>query len=132
MDRLKNLISDERMAHMVDEFLAAFNRHDLDFVANWHTEDALHHQPNRSEPLRGREAIREDYLQSTWKPFPDFRFDLERAFGQGEWLCIQGTLTGTHQAPIEGRGGEIIPATGRRIHVPILSLIHISEPTRPY
>jgi len=72
MDKSKILISDEDMAHMVKEVLPAFNRHDLDFVVNWHAKDALHHQPNRSEPLRGREAIREDYRLSTWIPFPDF------------------------------------------------------------
>ena len=127
MDETKILISNEEKARMVEEVLAAFNRHDLDYVANWHAESALHHQPNRPEPLRGREAIREDYLQSTWKPFPDFKFELDRAFGQDEWFCIQGTLTGTHQAPIEGSGGPRIPPTGKRINVPICFVVRVQE-----
>jgi len=127
MDKTKILISNDGKAKMVKDVLAAFNRHDLDYVTNWHAEGALHHQPNRPEPLCGRDAIREDYRQSTWIPFPDFKFELDRAFGQGEWLCIQGTLTGTHQAPIQGSDGEPIPPTGKRINVPICFVVRTKD-----
>lgn len=127
MDRSKILILDERMAHMVEEVVAAFNRHDLDYIANWHAKDAVHHQPNRPEPLRGREEIREDYRQSTWIPFPDFQFELDRAFGQDEWFCVQGKLKGTHKAAIPGPDGDPIPPTGKEIHVPICFVVHVVE-----
>jgi predicted ester cyclase len=127
MDKSKILISNNEMAQMVEEVIAAFNRQDLDYVANWHAEGAIHHQPNRPEPLCGREAIREDYRQSTWIPFPDFKFELDRAFGQDEWFCIQGTLIGTHQASIEGPDGESIPATGKKIHVPICFVVRVKD-----
>lgn len=126
MDKSKILISDENIAQMVEDVIAAFNRHDLEYVAKWHAEDAIHHQPNRSEPLRGREAIREDYRQSTWIPFPDFKFELDRAFGENEWFCIQGTLIGTHLAPIEEPEGNSIPPTGKRIHVPICFVVRVA------
>lgn len=127
MDRAKILVTDESLGRMVEEVVGAFNRHDLDYVASWHAEGALHHQPNRPEPLRGREEIREDYRRSTWIPFPDFQFELERAFGQSEWLCVQGTLTGTHEGPLEGPEGETIPATGRAIRVPICLVVRVES-----
>lgn len=125
MDSAKILVSDEGLRRVVEEILEAFNQHDLDRVASWYAEGALHYQPNRAEPLRGRDEIREDYRRSTWIPFPDFHFELERAFGQGEWLCVQGTLTGTHKEPIEEPGGETIPATGRSIRVPICLVVRV-------
>ena len=85
MDKSKILIADEDMAHMVEDVLAAFNRHDLEYVANWHAKEALHHQPNRSEPLHGREAIRGDYLQSTWIPFP---------ISSSNWIGLLGRVNG--------------------------------------
>jgi predicted ester cyclase len=103
----------------------AFNQHDLDYVASRHAEGALHHQQGRLVPLRGRDEIREDYRRSPWVPFPDFQFELERAFGQGEWLCVQETLTGTYKGPLEGPGGETIPATGRAIRVPICFVVRV-------
>lgn len=121
------LVEDESMRRLVDGLLDAFNRHDLDRVVSWYAEGAVHHQPNRAEPLRGRDEIREDYLRSTWIPFPDFQFELERAFGAGEWLCVQGALTGTHEAPIEGPDGEKIPATGRSIRVPICLVVRMER-----
>jgi predicted ester cyclase len=123
MDQAKILLSDESLRRMLEEVVEAFNRHDLDYVANWHAEGAVHHQPGRPEPLRGRE----DYRRSTWIPFPDFRFELERAFGQGDWLCVQGTLTGTHEGPLEGPGGETIPPTGKAIHVPICLVVRLDS-----
>jgi ketosteroid isomerase-like protein len=52
---------------------------------------------------------------------------LDRAFGQGEWFCIQGTLTGTHKAPIQGSDDKTIPATNRRINVPICFVVRIQD-----
>lgn len=127
MDKTEFLVSDENMRRWVEEVTEAFNRHDLEAVANRHSEGALHQQPNRPEPLRGRDAIQEDYRKSTLIPFPDFQFELERAFGQGEWLCLQGTLTGTHEGPLEGTGGEEIPATGKTIRVPICLVVRVEN-----
>lgn len=127
MSRQKILVSDDNLRRLVEEIVDAFNAHDLDRVVNWYAEDALHFQPNRQEPLRGRDEIREDYRNATWVPFPDFHFELERAFGHAGWLCVQGILTGTHEGPIRGPGGEILPATGRSIHVPICFVVRIED-----
>ena len=121
------LVSDENLKKVVEDMVEAFNAHDLDRIASWYAEDALHYQPNRTEPLRGRDAIREDYRNATWVPFPDFHFELERAFGRRDWLCVQGTLTGTHEGPIDDSDGETIPATGRSIHVPICLVVRIED-----
>lgn len=127
MSKPEILLADERMRNTVDEMVEAFNSHDLDGVASWYAEDAIHHQPNRPVPLRGRDEIREDYRNSTWIPFPDFHVALERAFGAGHWLCVQGTLTGTHQGPLEGADGEKIQPTGRSIQVPICLVVRVED-----
>lgn len=125
MRKREILLSDDNLRHLFEEVIEAFNSHDLDGVVSWYAEDALHHQPNRPDPLRGRDEIREDYRKSTWIPFPDFHIDLDRVFGDGSWICVQATLTGTHKGALEGPGGEIILATGRSIRVPICLVVRI-------
>ncbi len=45
--------------------------------------------------------------------FPDFKITRERIFGQGEWVCLQYSFTGTHKGPYPSPLGRTIPATGR-------------------
>lgn len=127
MTRSNIYVADESVRRLVEEVVDAFNAHDLDRVADWYAPDAIHHQPNRAEPLRGRDAIREDYRKATWIPFPDFQIELERAFGYGGWLCVQATFAGTHRAAMEGANGETIPATGRSIRVPLCLVVRIED-----
>ena len=118
-------VSDE-VRQTVEAGLRAFNAHDLDGWMALHAEDAVHTQPNRAEPLRGREAIRADYLAATWTAFPDFRFELARAFGAGGWVCVEGVFTGTHSGPLASPGGETIPPTGRQVRVPLCMVLRLA------
>ncbi len=46
---------------------------------------------------------------------PDTRLDVVRTFGQGDWVCLEVTSTGTHTGPLKGPGGETIPATNKPV-----------------
>lgn len=116
-----------RLHDLVEEAIQAFNAHDLDGWMEFYAEDAIHVQPNLAEPLSGRAAIREDYLKSTWIPFPDFHFELERAFGENNWICVTGVLTGTHTGPLPGNGEEVLPPTNCSIRIPICLVIQFEE-----
>lgn len=92
----------------------------------FYAESALHFQPNRPEPLRGYDAIREDYLKSTFIPFPDVKIEKVRAFGKGNWICIEMIMTGTHTGPL-GEGDEVIPPTNKSIRVPICIVAKVED-----
>lgn len=117
----------EGLRSLLDDAIGAFNAHDLDGWMEFYAEDAVHVQPNLAEPLSGRAEIQEDYLKSTWIPFPDFRFELERAFGEDDWMCVTGILTGTHKGPLPGFGEEEVAPTNRSIRVPICLVIRFQE-----
>lgn len=118
---------DERLLNLLHDAIQAFNAHDLDGWMEFYAEDASHIQPNLSEPLTGRAEIREDYLKSTWIPFPDFRFELERAFGDGDWMCVMGVLTGTHTGPLAGFGEEVVAPTNQSIRVPLCLVVQFKD-----
>ncbi len=121
------LISDESVRRQIMEAIEAFNARDLDRWTSFYAEDALHYQPSRAEPFRGRAAIREDYRTSTWVAFPDFQFELVRAFGEGRWYCIEGTFTGTHQGPLTGPDGSVVAPTHRPVRVPICFVLKLGN-----
>ena len=112
---------------LIQDAIQAFNAHDLDGWMEFYIEDAVHIQPNLAEPLSGRAKIREDYLKSTWVPFPDFHFELERAFGENDWMCVTGVLTGTHKGPLTGLGEAAVAPTNRSIRVPICLVIQFED-----
>ena len=117
----------ERNLKIVDGALNAFNDHDVERFASFYAESAIHSQPNKEEPLRGRDAIREDYANSTFKAFPDVEFEKKRSFGQGIWVCIEGVFRGTHTGPLSGNGDEVIPPTNKRVVVHICLVIKILD-----
>ncbi len=100
----------EENLQKVDAAYEAFNAQDWDGFFELYAESVVFYGPDLPEPLKGRAALRkvfEEFLTA----FPDIRSKAERSFGQGDWVCMEYTLTGTHTGPLKGPGGETIPAT---------------------
>ena len=54
--------------------------------------------------------------------FPDLHFGIDRMIGEGEWVALHSTMTGTHSGPLArpllpANGPPMVPATGRPIRV---------------
>jgi steroid delta-isomerase-like uncharacterized protein len=108
-DRMSAL---ERHQHAVK----AFNAQDADAVADLYAMDAVLHDPQQPEPVRGREAIRETYVQM-FRTFPDIQVKILNRHVQGNLMMYELRLTGTNTGPIQTPDGEI-PAAGQRIDLP--------------
>ena len=121
------LTSNQDLRGLIGAAIAALNAHNLEAWMGFYADDALHYQPSRGEPLRGRAAIREDYLVATWLPFPDFHFELERVFSEGQWVCVEGTFTGTHEGPLPGSNGEVVEPTHRSVRIPICLVVKVEK-----
>lgn len=117
------LVSSEAQFQLIEAAVEAFNCRDLDRWMDFYAEDAVHFQPNRARPLCGKGEIREDYRLSTWIPFPDFHFELQRLFGQAPWVCVQGVFSGTHEGPLLVSSGTSIPATHNSIRIPLCLVV---------
>jgi len=56
--------------------------------------------PSRKGPLKGRDAIRKD--NEEFIPLlPYAHFEITNAFGQDNWLCVEGIVSGTYKGPNE-------------------------------
>jgi predicted ester cyclase len=125
MSKLDNLESKRHSEHRIEQATKAFNAHDLDRWMDFYAADAVHIQLNQAEPLRGQAEIREDYRVSTWIPFPDFHFALERVFSENGWVCVQGIFSGTHAGPLSGLNGEVVAPTHRQVRIPLCLVIQL-------
>jgi steroid delta-isomerase-like uncharacterized protein len=118
------------------KFLAAFNRHDADAVAEGYAIDCVVHDPVYPAPLMGRKAVRED-AAVFFRAFPDLRIDSLERFEKGDLGSEEFRMTGTNTGPLAEPTGEI-PPTGKRIDVKGVVVIRfgahdlISEERRYY
>ncbi len=110
-------MSVEENLRLVREAMEAFNARDWDRYLELYAESFLHYSPAYPEPRKGRSAARED-IEGGITAFPDSQFEIVRTFGQGDWVCLEVTSTGTHTGPFEVPGGETIPATNKPVRLP--------------
>lgn len=108
-------MGEEESLKVVEALENALRSRDLEAFANLHAEDVLLHAPDRPEPYRGREAIKEWYGGFV-NGFPDMDVKAERLFAQGEWVCGEYRVKGTHTGELPGpAGGDPIPPTHKAV-----------------
>lgn len=97
-------------------FEEAWNRGDLAVVDELLAPDAVDHHdrdvPSFAAHMKGE-------IVTYRRAFPDLRFTIEDMLGEGDKVAVRLTMTGTHEAALNG-----IPATGRQIEI---EHIHISR-----
>ncbi|HLG01339.1 MAG TPA: ester cyclase [Acidimicrobiia bacterium] len=85
------------------------NTHDPAAVAQWFSDDAVQRAVATGETARGREAIQER-MAKFFQALPDVYLEVRDLFAAGDRMCVQVTMTGTHEGDLAG-----LPPTGRRI-----------------
>src|SRR6266571_5228371 len=58
---------------------------------------------------------------------PDLRTQKDRSFGQGDWVCLETTSSGTHKGPLLGPGGQAIPATGKSFRMKVAGVFKLER-----
>src|SRR3989304_9730564 len=109
----------------VKEQVEALNRHDAEAFAAFYTPDALIHDPQYPEPIKGRDAIRKD-IADFLAAFPDLNFTLKTAVESGDTVAFEGAGKGTHKGPMAGPAGEI-PATNRPMEIRFAAFLRVPD-----
>ena len=94
-----------------------FNNRDAEAVAAVYAADAVVYDPLCPEPLRGRDAIRQDYA-ALFSSFPDILTTILNVFVDGDTITYEMRLSGTNQGPLITSTGKV-PATNRRVAWPV-------------
>ena len=105
-------MSVEENLRVIDSANDAVNARDWDRLLRLTAESVIDYDPATPEPRKGRAALRQSF-QDLITAFPDLHGRKERSFGQGDWVSLELTVTGTHKGPLPGPGGQMIPATNK-------------------
>jgi steroid delta-isomerase-like uncharacterized protein len=96
------------MKKLIEHLVESWNAHDPEAVAGCYAADAVSRDITLSEPLRGRDAIRNGAAMYM-RAFPDIHFDIRRIACDGDLICEEWRATGTHEGDLMG-----LEPTGRK------------------
>ena len=105
-------MSTEENLRITERFVEAFNAQNWTQFSELLTEDASYDSPIHPEPLKGNSAFVQ-YFKDIFVAYPDCKAETHRLFGQGNNICWEGALTGTHEGPIR----DIAP-THKSVRIP--------------
>jgi ketosteroid isomerase-like protein len=105
---------------LLREFLAAFNRHDLDAIMGFFAEDCVLYTPRGAGPRGDRYVGKADVragLAARFAGIPDVHYGEDRHWACGDLGVSEWTLTGTSAAGerIEVRGVDLLEFADGRI-----------------
>lgn len=101
---------------VIDRMVKAYNTRNWELVDRLHAESVIGVSPDSSEPRRGREAIRQEFVGFA-TAFPDSVLKATRTFGQKDWVSGEFSFSGTHKGPLAGPGGQAIPPTNKPLRM---------------
>jgi ketosteroid isomerase-like protein len=119
-------MSVEDNIRLVNKTLEAFEAHDMDGFLSFMSESVVNYAPGRTEPLRGRAAVKEDNL-GFLATYPDVKFEITRIFGDGKMVCVEGFVDGTNTGSIHSLEGKKMPPTNKSVRVPACFVVKIEN-----
>jgi steroid delta-isomerase-like uncharacterized protein len=90
------------------EMEQVWNKHRVDLVEEFYTEDTVFHTPG-FPPLSGLEAMKK-YVTVVLNAYPDIQVTIEDEIAEGDKVVVRWTMRATHQGELLG-----IPPTGKQI-----------------
>ena len=111
---------------VVDAAFEAINARDWDWMAQLYADSVIEYRPGLPEPSEGSDVALQN-LKDFTTAFPDVHVEKVRAFGQGDWVCREGVLTGTHKGPLTGADGKTIPVTNKPIRLQRCNLFRVED-----
>lgn len=103
------------------DYFKAFLARDTAWMERHIAPTFVRHDPGLPFEVRGPEGVAQ--LHDALMPaFPDMELELQDFVAEGEKVLVRLTIHAVHSGPF-----GTLPATGRRIDVPVLDLFHISD-----
>ncbi len=103
-----------------------WNAHDRDGFLALLDDSVVYLDPATGEQFTGREQVAAGWYDPMMGGYPDREVRDPVVFGEGELVCLQGRLVGTHTGTVQTPAGEM-PATGRRIDSPFVQVFEVRD-----
>jgi steroid delta-isomerase-like uncharacterized protein len=104
---------------LAEQYFAAVGRGDVEQALSLIAADADFQTPAGRAPMPdGVRAVLNGYVVA----FPGNRFEVTRTFGSGDEVAVEGHWVGKHSGPLRLPDGSELPATGKTVRVPYVTL----------
>ncbi len=103
-----------------------WNARDRDGFLALFDDSAVFIDPTTGTQFTGPEEIRTGWYDPVMDGYPDREVKDAVVFGEGELVCLQGRLTGTHTGIVHGPAGDV-PPTGKRIDTPFAQVYEVRD-----
>jgi steroid delta-isomerase-like uncharacterized protein len=114
------------LTDLTDRILDAYNRADIDAIGDCYAPDAVQVHPFFPGGNHGRDAIRAAE-RPMFTAFSDIDWELERTIEQGDWGVVESVVSATHTAALPTPDGASVPATNRRITLPLVNVVRLDH-----
>lgn len=96
-----------------DEYIAAWNSHDTEKIAEFFTEDGIHEDVAVGSVFHGKSELKAG-LSRLFAACPDFRLELKTLLAAGNWVAQEWVMSGTRTGDLDRLG---IAASGKRFSI---------------
>jgi steroid delta-isomerase-like uncharacterized protein len=103
---------------IVSDYVATWNRGDLEGMSNFWDKDMIHHARERSHDFAAVRKIVADFMRA----FPDLRFEILDIFGEGDRVLTRMTARGTHRGWYLG-----YPPTNKKIECAVMGVSRLAD-----
>ena len=90
-------MTNKKYTDVVRKIYKALNDRDMDGWTEFFDEETIDYVAARKQRFTGRKVIREGYEEFI-KGTPDAQFEFVNIFGQDNWVCAEGSVSGTFAA----------------------------------
>ncbi|HEX8363381.1 MAG TPA: ester cyclase [Longimicrobium sp.] len=106
----------ERNKQLVRDYVATWNRGDLEGLSRFWSSDMVHHTRTRAQTF---EEVR-DVVGNFMGAFPDLHFELDDIVAEGDRVVTRMTATGTNHGSYLG-----VEPTYRQIHCNVMGIARV-------
>ena len=108
-------MSVEENIKLDEEFIAAWDTHDVDRALAILSEDVVWQDVASPEPMRGKAGVR-PFLQSWFTAFPDLKSEVKNRVVSEDQVATEVEFIGTNTGPLQmAASAPAIPATGKKV-----------------
>jgi steroid delta-isomerase-like uncharacterized protein len=118
-------MSEKDNIQVVEKWIEALNAHDVGQLENYRAPQYLFQAPGFPGPVGVSEEIA--YTQGLFDAFSDFHVGVAQTIAQGDFVVANVTMTGTHDGPLTMPNGQTVPATGKKVVVPVSNTLQFAN-----
>jgi steroid delta-isomerase-like uncharacterized protein len=118
-------MSERENIQIVQKWVEALNAHDVIQLEKYRAPQYVFQAPGFPAPVGVNEEAA--YTQGLFDAFADFHVEVAQTIAQGDFVVANVTMTGTHDGPMTMPNGQTVPATGKKVALPVSNTLQFAN-----